>query len=136
MVAAIPDRIGLLLAMALGAAALAGRPPALAQVPPGPQTSQTAPAEQPRATREEVVVTAEADRALTARVVQVLQQDPYSYSDHISVETRDGVVILRGIALDLNDLDRMLRLAQRIAGKRRVVNQIELIPMDSDADQD
>jgi hypothetical protein len=31
-------------------------------------------------------------------------------------------------------LNRMLRLARRVAGKRRIVNRIDLIPEDLDAD--
>jgi len=67
-------------------------------------------------------------------VVQVLENDRFVDSSHITVETRNGVVILRGIVMDLGDLNRMLRLARRVAGKRRIVNRIDLIPEDLDAD--
>jgi hypothetical protein len=123
--AARTDRMGLLLAMALGAAVLAGRPPALAQAPQF---------EEPGVPRPEVVITAQADAAVAARVAQVLENDPFVDAGHISIETRDGVVILRGIAMDLGDLNRMLRLARRVAGKSRIVNQIDLIPEDLDTD--
>jgi osmotically-inducible protein OsmY len=125
VVAARTDRTVLLLAMALGAAVLAGRPPALAQAPQS---------EEPGTPRQEVVVTAQADAAVTAKVVQVLENDRFVDSSHITVETRNGVVILRGIVMDLGDLNRMLRLARRVAGKRRIVNRIDLIPEDLDAD--
>jgi osmotically-inducible protein OsmY len=81
-----------------------------------------------------VVVTAQADAAVTAKVVQVLENDRFVDSSHITVETRNGVVILRGIVMDLGDLNRMLRLARRVAGKRRIVNRIDLIPEDLDRD--
>jgi hypothetical protein len=123
--AARTDLFGPLLAIALGAAVLAGRPPALAQTPR---------LEQPGTPRQEVVVTAQADAAVTAKVVQVLENDRFVDSSHITVETRNGVVILRGIVMDLGDLNRMLRLARRVAGKRRIVNRIDLIPEDLDAD--
>jgi osmotically-inducible protein OsmY len=123
--AARTDLFGPLLAIALGAAVLAGRPPALAQTPL---------LEQPGTSRQEVVVTAQADAAVTAKVVQVLENDRFVDSSHITVETRNGVVILRGIVMDLGDLNRMLRLARRVAGKRRIVNRIDLIPEDLDAD--
>jgi hypothetical protein len=123
--AARTDLFGPLLAITLGAAVLAGRPPALAQTPP---------LEQPGTPRQEVVVTAQADAAVTAKVVQVLENDRFVDSSHITVETRNGVVILRGIVMDLGDLNRMLRLARRVAGKRRIVNRIDLIPEDLDAD--
>jgi osmotically-inducible protein OsmY len=125
VVAARTDWTGLLLALVLGAAVLAGRPTALAQQAPGVAV---------RTPQEEVVITAQADAAVTAKVTQVLQDDPFVDAEHISVETRNGVVILRGIAMDLGDLNRMLRLARRVAGKRRIVDQIDLIPEDLDAD--
>jgi osmotically-inducible protein OsmY len=107
---------GLLLAATLGAAVL-GAPPLPAQASRG-------------ATKlEEVVVTArkEADAALTARVLQVLQDDPYVFADHIEVVTDNGIVRLQGIALDYGDLQRTLWLARRVAGRRRVVNEVEVI---------
>ncbi len=128
MVAARHDPNGLLLAAALGVAVLAARPPALAQAPTGQQRDE--------AIRDEVVITAHrvADATLTAKVVEVLQNDPYVYDSHISVTTENGVVTLRGIALDLGDLRRTLILARRAAKGRRVVNRIELIPEDMDKD--
>ncbi|MGO9805006.1 MAG: BON domain-containing protein [Steroidobacteraceae bacterium] len=122
------DRIGLLLAVALGVAVLAARPLALAQAPPAGARSAT--------TYQEVIISAtrEADAALTAHVVQVLQDDRYIFSDHISVDTQNGVVTLRGVVMDLGDLHRVLILARRVAGKRRVVNRIDLIPEDLDKD--
>jgi hypothetical protein len=107
---------GLLLAATLGAALLVGPPPLVARaIPAGSKL-------------EEVVITArkEADAALTARVLQVLQDDPYVFADHIEVVTENGVVRLEGIALDVTDMYRAVDLARRIAGKRRVVNEIEL----------
>jgi hypothetical protein len=107
---------GLLLAATLGAALLVGLPPLVAQAIPAASKL------------EEVVITArkEADAALTARVLQVLQDDPYVFADHIEVVTENGVVRLEGIALDVTDMYRAVDLARRIAGKRRVVNEIEL----------
>jgi osmotically-inducible protein OsmY len=76
-----------------------------------------------------VVITArkEPDAALTARVLKVLQDDPYVFADHIEVVTENGIVRLQGIALDYGDLQRTLLLARRVAGRRRVVNEIEVI---------
>jgi osmotically-inducible protein OsmY len=119
------DRIGPLLVAALGVAALAARPFA---------TAQTAVRSSGEASIPEIIITAarEADAALTAKVVQVLMDDPYVLADHISVETDNGVVRLRGFAQDASDLRRALRLARRAAGGRRVVNEVELIPHGSD----
>ena len=108
---------GLLLAATLGGAVLGAPPPLPAQVSAaGPKL-------------QEVVITAgkEADAALTARVLKVLQDDPYVFADHIEVVTENGIVRLQGIALDYGDLQRTLLLAHRVAGRRRVVNEIELI---------
>jgi osmotically-inducible protein OsmY len=76
-----------------------------------------------------VLITArkEADAVLTARVLRVLQDDPYVFADHIEVVTEKGIVRLQGIALDYGDLQRTLWLARRVAGRRRVVNEVEVI---------
>jgi hypothetical protein len=107
---------GLLLAAMLGGAALGAPPLLLAQASFG------------GAKLEEVVVTArkEADAILTAKVEQALKDDPYVFAAHMNVVTENGVVRLEGIALDVTDMYRAVDLARRIAGKRRVVNEIEL----------
>jgi osmotically-inducible protein OsmY len=119
---------GPLLAAALGVAALSAGSPALAQ----------APAVQPRdeAPRQEIIVTAQrqTDAVLKRKVEQALHDDPYIFADHMSVVTENGIVRLQGIALDLNDLRQALALARRIAGRRHVVNEMELIPLAADHD--
>ncbi len=108
---------GLLLAATLGGAVLGAPPPLPAQ------------ASASRTKLQEVVITAgkEADAALTAKVLKVLKDDPYVFADHIEVMTEDGLVRLQGFALDYGDLQRTLLLARRVAGRRRVVNEIEVI---------
>jgi hypothetical protein len=108
---------GLLLAATLGGVVLGAPPPLPAQASAGGTKL------------EEVVITArkEADAALTARVLKVLQDDPYVFADHIEVVTKNGIVRLQGIALDYGDLQRTLWLARRVAGRRRVVNEVEVI---------
>jgi osmotically-inducible protein OsmY len=101
------DRIGPLLVTALGVAA-----PALAPF----ASAQTA-AQLPSETRtDEVIITAsrEADAVLTAKLQQVLQDDPYAFTDHITVTTENGVVRLQGIAYEPSDLRRALYLARRV----------------------
>ncbi len=122
------DLVGLLLAAALGVAALEAWPPAQAQALAAQVRDET--------TRQEVIITGtrQPDAALTAKVVTVLQDDPYVYAGHISVVTTNGTVTLEGIALDPSDMRRALMLARQVAGRRRVVNKIELIPEDLDAD--
>ncbi len=111
------DRIGWLPVGMLGAAALVGWVPAVAQ---------TAAARPPEAAPPEIVISAARDQAITARVVQALEEDPYVYAAHISVVTENGVVRLQGIAFDVGDLQRALYLARRASGSRRIVNEIEL----------
>jgi len=123
------DRIGPLLVMTvLGVAALAARPPAAAQAPSTPSRQEASP--------EEVIVSATrlADEVLTAKVVQVLKDDPYIFADHISVGTENGIVRLQGVATDANDLRRAWFLARRAAGKRRVLNEVEFIAQNTDLD--
>jgi len=122
------DRIGPLLVTVLGVAALAAGRSASAQASTTPSGHEAGP--------PEVIVNASrlADEALTAKVVQVLKDDPYVYAGHISVVTENGVVRLEGISTDRHDLDRTLFLARRAAGKRRVLNEVELIAVDSPMD--
>jgi hypothetical protein len=82
----------------------------------------------------EIVVTAvrPSDEATSAQVTTALQQDPYIFGDHVTVTTKNGVLRLEGIVRDLSDLYAILRLARRIAGKGRVVNDIEYVPVDDD----
>ena len=127
MVTARLQRIGLLLVATPGVAALAAGPSAWAQ---------TAPAPSREASPAEVVVTATrlADEALTAKVVQVLKDDPYLFADHITVVTEKGVVRLQGVATDAYELHRALYLARRAARGRRVLNEVELIVQVTDLD--
>jgi BON domain-containing protein len=82
----------------------------------------------------EIVVTAvrQSDAAMTAEVTAALKQNPYIFSDHVTVTTVNGVVRLGGVVRDLPDLFQILRLARRLAGRGRVVNEIEFIPTDVD----
>ncbi len=71
---------------------------------------------------------------MTAKVTTALRQDPYIFSDHVTVRTENGIVRLEGRVNDLVDLFQMLKLARRIAGKGRVVNAIDYVPTDDDSD--
>jgi len=89
---------------------------------------------QPERLESEIVVTARRleDAALAARMLSVLAQDPYLFADHVSVSAESGVVRVSGVVQDLPDLYAILRLARRIAGTRRVVNEIVYQPNDDD----
>jgi osmotically-inducible protein OsmY len=81
--------------------------------------------------QREIVVTAKrSDEAVAAKVEAALKQNPYIFSDHITVTAKNGVIIVGGIVNDLNDLLAILRVARRAAGKGRVVNEIEFQPPD------
>jgi osmotically-inducible protein OsmY len=119
------DRIGPLLVAALGVAALAARHSVLA-LPAGESRGETS--------AQEIVITAArlADEAMTAKVVQVLQDDPYVFGDHVTVTTRNGVVRVEGIVGDTGERFRILRLCRRIPGTRRVVDALEIVSNDPD----
>ena len=70
------------------------------------------------------------DEALAAKVQAAIEQNPYIFSDHITVTAKNGVVTVRGVVNDLNDLLAILRIARRVAGKGRVVNEIEFQAVD------
>jgi osmotically-inducible protein OsmY len=126
--AASSCRIGLLPAAALGVVALAGWPAALAQAPAAQPVDQ--------ATHPQVVVTATrlSDALLTAKVEEALADDRWVYTGHLSVVTENGVVRLEGLARDPSELNRALMLARRVAGKRRVLDEVILMEVDEDND--
>jgi osmotically-inducible protein OsmY len=114
---------GPLLAGTLGVAAFAA-PCAVLSAPPSNATSG---AEMP----SEIVVTAKrSDEAIAANVAAALKQNPYIFSDHITVTAKNGVVRVAGVVNDLNDLLAILRVARRVAGRGRVVNEIEFQAVD------
>ena len=79
----------------------------------------------------EIVVTAKrSDEAMAAKVEAALKQNPYIFSDHVTVTAKNGVVRVAGVVNDLNDLLAILRVARRVAGKGRVVNEIEYQAVD------
>ena len=84
----------------------------------------------------EIIVTADrlSDEATSAKVTTALQQDPFIFSDHIVVETHNGVVRLKGTISDLSDLYMILKLARKIAGKGKVANELEYLPFCADHD--
>jgi osmotically-inducible protein OsmY len=81
----------------------------------------------------EIVVTARRlDEAMAARVEAALKENPYIFSDHVTVTATNGVVRLTGLVRERNDLLAILRVARRIAGKGRVIDDIEFRPNDDD----
>jgi osmotically-inducible protein OsmY len=92
-------------------------------------------AENPRQPLQEVVVEAQrhaADEQVTQRVREALSNDPWIYSEHVTVTTRNGVVTVEGIVQDTGEWFRILRLARKTPGARRVVDRVEMLHNDPD----
>jgi len=113
---------GPLLAGTLGVAAVGAAGAALG-APPANATSG-------EELREIVVTVKRSDEALAAKVEAALKQNPYIFSDHVTVTVKDGVVRVGGVVNDLIDLLAILRIARRMAGGGRVVNEIEYQALD------
>lgn len=83
----------------------------------------------------EVVVQARrqaADEEVTRQVEKTLTNDPWIFADHITVTTQNGVVRVEGIVGDTGEMFRIVRLARKIPGARRVVNAMEIMHNDPD----
>jgi len=81
----------------------------------------------------EVVIEAQreaADAEITRRVQTALTEDPWIFAEHVTVTTRNGVVRIEGIVHDTAELFRILRLAHKIPGTRRVVDATEILHND------
>lgn len=115
--------IGRLLALTLGPAVVGWQPELVLS-------------EEPRAEMEtpEVIVSAErvADAALQVKVEQALDQDPFIFSERVTVRAENGVLRIEGVVYSPHDLRRLLRLVRRIAGRRRIINELELEAEDDD----
>jgi osmotically-inducible protein OsmY len=81
---------------------------------------------------EAIVVTAKkrsdpvADEVVTLHVATALHSDPYFYDAHVTVTVSNGVVTLSGIVFDDWDLRDAIRISRRIAGVKRVINELEI----------
>jgi osmotically-inducible protein OsmY len=92
-------------------------------------------AETANARLQEVTIQAKrqaADEQVTLQVEKALSKDPWIYSEHVTVTTRDGVVTVEGIVQDTVEWFRILRLAGQIPGARRVVDRLEMLHNDPD----
>ena len=101
------------------AGTLAGTCPAglaLADQPPSRQTRSL----------DEIVVIAQRDEAVQKQVERALHEDPYFNDAHVTVAINNGVVTLSGIVFDDWDLRTAKRIARRIPGVRKVIDELEL----------
>jgi len=63
---------------------------------------------------------------LRNRVVTAMHADPYLLDEHIEVTVAKGVIILRGFVLSAWDLREAVRVARKIAGDTRVVDELSI----------
>jgi osmotically-inducible protein OsmY len=83
----------------------------------------------------EVIIAAKrqaADEQVTRQVEQTLTNDPWIFAEHITITTQNGVVRLEGIVGDTGEMFRIMDLARKIPGARRVVSQLEIMHNDPD----
>jgi hypothetical protein len=86
----------------------------------------------PLLTLNEIVVTgtnaavSAADAELNKQVEAAMKNDRYFYDYHVAVSTQNGVVFLRGLVFDEWDVRTAIRLSKRVAGVKRVINQLQI----------
>jgi osmotically-inducible protein OsmY len=94
-----------------------------------PVAAQHAPASG-RDSLQEITVTARkvspTDAEVTAQVETALHSDRYIFSEHVTITAKNGVVTLRGIAVDYWDVIAMKRLVRRMPGVKRVVDALDI----------
>ena len=84
------------------------------------------------ATLDAIVVTgkkiqeAVPDAEVKQRVETAMRSDQYFYDEHVTITIKDGVVTLHGIVFDDWDLRTARRIAKRIPGVKRVINDLEM----------
>ncbi len=66
------------------------------------------------------------DEELAEKVHTALQSDKYFFGKHVTVSVEKGDVVLRGFVLTSWDMRDAVRIAQKAAGDRRVVNNLSL----------
>jgi osmotically-inducible protein OsmY len=70
---------------------------------------------------------AKADLDLAEKVQTALQSDPYINDTHIEVSVDRGTVYLRGFVMGAWDLLDAIRIAHRVAGGNRVIDELSII---------
>jgi osmotically-inducible protein OsmY len=74
------------------------------------------------------------DEQLKIQVETALHDDPYFYNEHVTVTVKNGVVHLEGIVFEDGDAQDAKRIIKRkVAGVRRVVNELEICACDGGA---
>ena len=73
-----------------------------------------------------------ADERMKTEVEKALHSDPFFYDGHVTVMIENGVATLRGIVFDDWDMRQAMRISRRIAGVKRVINDLEEIQTGGD----
>jgi hypothetical protein len=66
------------------------------------------------------------DLELQEQVETALRSNPFFPDEHVSVTIKDGVATLHGFIYDEWDLRTAMRLARKIPGVKRVINDLEI----------
>jgi osmotically-inducible protein OsmY len=81
---------------------------------------------------EPIVVTAKrradpvADEKMKTQVEEALHSDAFFYDEHVTVTIANGVATLSGKVFDDWDMRQAMRISRRIAGVKRVINDLEI----------
>jgi osmotically-inducible protein OsmY len=75
---------------------------------------------------QQIIVTGRRDAALARRVEAALLAAPYLYAEHVNVQSKNGVITLRGMVADYQDLQTTLRISGSVHGVKRVVDELEM----------
>ncbi len=67
------------------------------------------------------------DDQIRVEIHQALQEDERIDAQTISVESRQGVVILAGVVASVDEVRRALRHAGRVRGVQQVVNRLRVV---------
>ncbi len=76
------------------------------------------------------------DDQIRIEIYDALVDDERIDAEAISVESRDGVVILAGVVASLDEVRRALRHAGRVPGVQQVVNRLRVLPSEAQPSAD
>jgi hypothetical protein len=66
------------------------------------------------------------DAEVKQRVETAMRSDRFFYDEHVTITIKNGVVTLHGIVFDDWDLRTARRIAKKIPGVKRVINDLEI----------
>lgn len=73
------------------------------------------------------------DEEVIRAVAQSIAEDPWIFAPHVTISARNGVIYVEGFVSDEWDLYHILDRARKIAGRRRVVNDLQFDMVDDDS---